>query len=99
MNKKNEEVNRKFAKSDRLFVRSGNKLDDMVKKIRNTNQRRAGLQQLQAQQPRLAVKADVLEDKKTRESREDFVPDGGLEDILADQVCDSMRLTAFGDQE
>ena len=50
------------------------------------HQRRAGLQQLQAQQPRLAVKADILEDKKTSESREDFAPDGRLEDISPGQV-------------
>ena len=53
-----------------LLVRTAKKLDDIVKEIRNNIQRRAGLQQLQAQQPRLAVKIDVLEDKKTRESRE-----------------------------
>ena len=49
--KKFEEVNKyfvvkdkKFEKLDRLLVRRGNKLDDMVKEIRNINQRRAGLQ-------------------------------------------------------
>ena len=70
-----EEVNKKFEKMDKLLVRRGNKLDDIVKEIRNTNQRCAGLQH-QDQQPRLAVKADVLKDKKTRESREDFAQDG-----------------------
>ena len=86
LTKKFEEVNMKFEKLGRLFVRSGNKLDDMVKEIRNTNQRHAGLQQRQAQQPRLVVKADVLEGKKTRESRKDFAPDGRLEDIPSDRV-------------
>ena len=71
----------------------------MVKEIRNTNQRRAGLKQLPAQQPRLAVKADVLEDKKTRESREDFAPDGRSGDISSDRIYYSMRLTSFDDQE
>ena len=84
--KKFEEVNMEFDRLDRLFVRNGNKLDNMVKEIRNTNQRRAGLQQLQTQQPRLVVKANVLEDKKTRESREDFAPDGRLKDISSDRV-------------
>ena len=67
--------------------------------MRNINQRRAGLQQIQAQQPRLVVKADVLEDKKTRESREDFAPDGRLGDISSDRVHDPMRLTSFDEQQ
>ena len=70
----------------------------MVKEPRNTNQRRAGLQH-QAQQPRLAMEVDVLEDKKTRESREDFAKDGRLGDISSDQVHDPIRLTSFGDQD
>ena len=86
-----EEVNMKFEKL-------GNKLEDTVKGTRNTNQRRAGLQH-QAQQPRLAVKVDVLEDKKTCESREDFAQDGRLGDISSDRVHDPMRLTSFGDQD
>ena len=53
LNKKQEEMNR-------LLVRRGNEIEDMVKEIRNNNQRRAGLPQLQAQQPRFAVKADAL---------------------------------------
>ena len=39
-----EEVNMQFEKLDKLLVRTGNKLDDMVKETRNTNQCRAGLQ-------------------------------------------------------
>ena len=92
-------LNLKIEELDRLLIRTDNKLDGMVKEIRNNNQRRAGLQQLQAQQPRLTVKADVLEDAKTRESREDFAPDGRLRDISSDRVHDQMRLTSFGDHE
>ena len=77
MLKKFEEVNMQFEKLDKLLVRRGNKLVDMVKETRNTNQRHAGLQH-QAQQPRLAVKADVLEGKKTRKSTEDFAQDKRL---------------------
>ena len=52
------------------------------------------------QQSRLAVKADPFEDKKNRESREDFAPDGKLGDIASDRVLDDpMRSTSFGDQE
>ena len=80
------------------FEELGNKLDDMVKEIPNTNQRRARLQH-RAQQPRLAVKADVLEDNKTHESREDFAQDGRLRDISSDRVHDPTRLTSFGDQD
>ena len=40
MLKKIEEIN---VKMDKLFVRRDNKLDDMVKEARNTNQRHAGL--------------------------------------------------------
>ena len=85
-------------KMDNLLVRGDYKLDDMEKEARNTNQRRAGLQH-QAQQPRLAMKADVLEDKKIRESTEDFAQDGRLRDIPSDRVHDPMRLTIFGDQD
>ena len=45
------------------------------------------------------MKVDVLEDKKTRESREDFTQGGRLGDILSDRVHDPMRLTSFGDQD
>ena len=92
-------ITKKFEEVNMKFEELHSKLDDMVKEIRNTNQRCAGLQQLQAQQPRLAVKADVLEDKKTRKSRGDFAPDGRLEDISSGRVYDSMRLTSFDDQE
>ena len=98
MRKKFEEVNIQFEKLDKLLVKRGNKLDDMVNETPNTNQRRAGLQH-QAQQPRLAMKADVLEDKKTRESTEDFAQDGRLEYISSDRVHDPMRLTSFGEQD
>ena len=94
MLKKIEEINMKMGS---LLVRGDCELDDMEKEARNTNQRRAGLQH-QAQQPRLA-KADVLEDKKTRESTEDFAQDGRLGDISSDRVHDPMRLTSFGDQD
>ena len=55
--------------------------------------------QHQAHQPRLAMKADVQEDKKTRESTEDFAQDGRLGDISSDRVHDPMRLTSFGDKD
>ena len=76
------------------FEKLDNKLEDMVKETRNTNQRRAGLHH-QAQQPRLAMKADVLliEDKKARERTEDFAQDGRLEDISCGRVHNPMRLT------
>ena len=61
MLKKIEEINMKM---DKLLVGRDYKLDDMGKEARNTNQRHAGLQH-QAQQPRLAMNADVLEDKIT----------------------------------
>ena len=74
MLKKSEEVNMKFEEL-------GNKFDDMMKEIRNTNRRRAGLQH-QAQQPRLAVKTDVPEDKKYRKSREEFAQDEKFDGCL-----------------
>ena len=55
--------------------------------------------QHQAHQPRLAMKADVQEDKKNRESTEDFAQDGRLGDISSDRVHDPMRLTSFGDKD
>ena len=98
MLKKIEEINMKMEKLDKLLVRRGNKLDDMVKEARNANQRRSGLQH-EAQQPRLTMKSDVLEYKKTRDSTEDFAQDGRLGDISSDRVHDPMRLTSFGDQD
>ena len=55
--------------------------------------------QHQAHQPRLAMKADVQEDKKTREITEDFAQDGRLGDISSDRVHDPMHLTSFGDKD
>ena len=45
------------------------------------------------------MNADVLEDKKTRESTENFAQDGRLGDISSDRVHDPMRLTSFGGQD
>ena len=92
-------LNEKFKELDRLLVKRGNIFDDMVKEIRNINQRRAGLQLLQVQQPRLVVKADVLKYKEICESREDFAPGGKMGDISSDRVHDLMCLTSFDDQE
>ena len=55
--------------------------------------------QHQAHQPRLAMKADVQEDKKTRKSTEGFAQDGRLGDISSDRIHDPMRLTSFGDKD
>ena len=71
MTKKLEEFKMEF---DKKFEKLGNILDNMEEEAMNTNQRHAGLQH-QAHQPRLAMKADV-QDKKTRESTEDFAQDG-----------------------
>ena len=45
------------------------------------------------------MKADVQDDKKTRESMEDLAQDGRLGDISSDRVHDPIRLTSFGDQD
>ena len=58
MLKKIEEINMKM---DNLLVRGEYNLDDMEKEARNTNQCHAGLQH-QAQQPRLAINADVRQE-------------------------------------
>ena len=84
-------------KIDNLLAKGEFKLDDMEEEALNTNQRHAGLQH-QAQQPRLAMNADVQEDKTTREST-DFAQDWRLGDISSDRVDDPMRLTSFGDQD
>ena len=86
---------------NRLLDRRGKNIEDIVLDIRNNNQRRAGLQQLQTQQPGLAVKANAFEGKKTRESRKGFAPDGRLGDIWSGRVHEDpmMRLTSFGDHE
>ena len=89
-------LNQKWKEMNRLLVRRGNKIEDMVKEIQNNNQRPAGVQQLRAQQPRLTVKEDTPGDKKTRESRKGFAPDGRLGDILSDRVHDDpVRLISF----
>ena len=86
-----------LEKLDKLLVRRGNRLDDMVKEAQNTNQCRAGLQH-QAQQPRLAVKADVQQDKETRESTEYFAQDGRLGDISSAviKITLNLRLSLVG---
>ena len=62
-------------------------------KEHKNNQRPAGLQQ-----PRLAVKADAFQDKKTRESKEGFAPEGKLRDISPVRVHDDhMGWASFGD--
>ena len=95
MTKKLEEIDLKFnMKLEKL----SNILDDMEEEALNTNQRHAGLQH-QAHQPRLAMKADVQGDKKTRESTEDFAQDEILGDISSDRVHYPMRLTSFGDKD
>ena len=91
-------ITKTFEEVNMKFEHMGNKLEDMVKETRNTNQRRAGLQH-QAKQPRLAMKPDVLDNKKTRKSTEDFAQDGRLGDISSDRVHDPMCLTSFGDQD
>ena len=95
MTKKLEEIDLKF---NMKFEMLGNILDDMEEEALNTNQLHAGLQH-QAHQPRLAMKADVQEDKKTRESTEDFAQDGILGDISSDGVHDPMCSTSFGDKD
>ena len=55
--------------------------------------------QHQGHHPRFVMKADVQEDKKTRESTEDFAQDEILGDISSDRVHDPMRLTSFGDKD
>ena len=83
----------------RVLDRMENKIEDMEKEVQN-NQRPDELKQLQAQQPRLAVKAGAFQDKKTRESKEGFAADGILAGISSDRVHnDLMRLTSFGFQE
>ena len=91
-------IDRINTKMDNLLAKREFKLDDIEEEALNTNQRHAGLQH-QAQQPRLATKADAQDDKKTRESTEDFAQDRRLGDISSDRVHDPMRLTSFGDQD
>ena len=91
-------IDRINMKMDNLLAKGEFKFEDMKEEALNTNQRHAGLQH-QAQQPRLAMKADVQEDKKTRKSTEDFAQDRRLGDISSDRVHDPMRLTSFGDQD
>ena len=88
MTKKLEEFKMDLDKS---FGKLGNILDEGKEETLNTNQRHIGLQH-QAHQPRLAMKADVQEDKKTREGTEDFAQDGILGDIAFDRAHDAMRL-------
>ena len=93
-------LNRRLDETNRRLARRGNKVEVMVKEVRNNNQRPARLQQLQAQQSRLAVRADAFEDKKTCKSRQDFTPDGRWGDISSDRVHDGpMRLTSLSNQE
>ena len=55
-------------------------LEELVGKMRKINQRLAGLQ-LQVQQPRLAVKADVKQYMKTHTRMKDGIADEKFGDI------------------
>ena len=72
-------LNQQLEKMNRLLVKRGNTIEDMMKNIRNNIRRCAGLQQLQTPQPRFSVRADILKDKNTHESREEFAPTGDWE--------------------
>ena len=81
------------------YDESDMKLDKLAEKMRESKQRLAGLKQ-EAQQPRLAMEADVKSDTKTRKRMEDAAADqikhGGS--CFANRVdLDQMYLTSFGD--
>ena len=74
-------------------------IEDTEKEVKiKTNQRLARLQ-LQAQQPRLVVKADIFQTNKTLvRSKENATPDERLGDILSAWVDDyPMSRPSFGD--
>ena len=66
--------------------------------MRKKNQRLAELQ-LQAQQSRLTVKADVFQDKKTRVRKEGAASDERYGDISLVRVEDSVSQASFGDEQ
>ena len=73
---------------DHYYDRMDSHIEDMKKFINiKNNQRLAGLQ-LQAQQPCLAVKADVIKDKRTRVRKEDAAPDERFGNISSARVDD-----------
>ena len=75
------------------------KFEESKEKVKNkNNQHPAGLQ-LQAQQSRLAVKADVFQDKKTRGGKEGIAIDERYGGISSVRVDDLMSQTSFGDKE
>ena len=67
-------MNKRFDDGDNYFDKMDHSLDRMdtqieyIEKENDNNQRFAG-PKLQAQQPRLAVRAGVLQDKKTRDRK------------------------------
>ena len=91
-----EEMNRRLDKWDNNLDRMDDKVKDKAKKSKSIN-RPAGLQQLQAQQPRLVVKAGAFLDKRDRENKEAFAPHGRSGDISSNRVHDDpMGWTSFG---
>ena len=69
-----EEMDKRFDTWGSCIDRIDKKIEDTEEENKN-NQCPAGLE-LQTQQPHLAVKADIFQDKKTRESKQGLEPDG-----------------------
>ena len=65
------------------------RIEDINKKINNKSNQRLTRLQLQTQQPRIAVKVDVIKDKKTRICKQYATPDERFGDISSAQVNDS----------
>ena len=79
------------------FDQQEKRLEESKEKSRN-NQHFAGLH-LQAQQPRLAAKADVKLASKTRESKNDFATYERCGDVSSVKLEDPIGQTSFGDKE
>ena len=89
-----------YRMMEELFDKSGRKLDELTEEMRVADQRLPSLEQ-DARQPRLAMEADVLADKKTRERTEGAAKAVQLvhgDNCSANRVdSDPMCSTSFGD--
>ena len=94
-----EEMKNRFDRMKNHFAQQNKWFEELKEGTKNQNsQRLAGLQ-LQAQQPRLAAKADVKQDKNTHDRKKGVAPDERYRDLSSVRIADPMSQASFGDEE
>ena len=94
-----DEIGNRFDRTTSCFDQKDKRFEESRESIKNkNNQRPAGLQ-LQAQQPRLAGKADVFQDKKIRDRKEGVASYKRCGDISSVRVDGPLSQTNFDEED